>query len=76
MELSELSELFIDHEGELLNGEFIQRSPYSNDDIYMSEIVTGVYIYPIDFIASSGGSSYKMDILEWMDFSSNEYKII
>lgn len=54
----EVSDLFIDEEGDLLYGEIRVPSPF-NDIEYYSEIVDGIYLLPFDFIVEEGGVSYR-----------------
>jgi hypothetical protein len=71
----ELSELFIDKDGDLLYGEYAIDNEHL-DINYYSYIVDGVYLLPFDFIVQDGGMSYKYyyNGTERLDFLTYDIK--
>ena len=74
----EISDLFIDDEGDLLYGQISIKNDYSAYTDYYSEIVEGVYLLPFDFTIEEKGINYRFVYtgIDKLDFLSYDVKKI
>ena len=74
----EISDLFIDHEGDLLYGQITIKNEYEAYPEFYSEIVEGIYLLPFDFTVEEEGIKYRFFYtgIDKLDFFSYEIKKI